>query len=87
MYNLTLNGMQGENEKIIFNLIELLKQERIKAGLSHEKLSQKAGIHRTTIGHIEAHQMVPTIAVCLKIAAALNINFCRLLTKAIKISA
>ena len=76
--------MQDEIEKIVFNVIEMLKAERLKQSLSHERLSQKANIHRTSIGHIEAHQMVPTLTMCLKISRALQIDFDILLKKALK---
>ena len=77
-------GMQDEIEKIVFNVIEMLKAERLRQSLSHERLSQKANIHRTSIGHIEAHQMVPTLTMCLKISRALQIDFDVLLSKAFK---
>ena len=76
--------MQDEIEKIVFNVIEMLKAERLKQSLSHERLAQKANIHRTSIGHIEAHQMVPTLTMCLKISQALQIDFNVLLKKALK---
>ncbi|MGN1091153.1 MAG: helix-turn-helix transcriptional regulator [Alphaproteobacteria bacterium] len=66
--------MQQENEEKVYNLIERLKEERLKQGLSQERLALKAKIHRTSVGHIEAHQMSPTLLMCLKIASALNIN-------------
>ena len=75
--------MQDEIEKIVFNVIEMLKAERLKQSLSHERLAQKANIHRTSIGHIEAHQMVPTLTMCLKISRALQIDFDILLRKAV----
>jgi len=77
-------GMQDEIEKIVFNVIEMLKAERLGQSLSHEKLSQKANIHRTSIGHIEAHQMVPTLTMCLKISRALQIDFDVLLRNAFR---
>ncbi len=66
--------MQEKNEKIVYDLIERLKAERLQQGLSHEKLAELAHIHRTSVGHIEAHQMSPTVMMCLKIADALHIN-------------
>ena len=78
--------MQDEIDTIVFNIIEMLKAERLKQSLSHEKLAQKAKIHRTSIGHIEAHQMVPTLTMCLKISRALQIDFDVLLKKSFKVA-
>jgi len=66
--------MQDENSKKVYDLIEQFKKERLKQGLSQEKLALKAKIHRTSVGHIEAHQMSPTLLMCLKIAGALQID-------------
>ena len=66
--------MQNNKEKIVYDLIEKFKAERLKQGLSHEKLATQARIHRTSVGHIEAHQMSPTLLMCLKISEALNLN-------------
>ena len=66
--------MQNDKEQKVYNLIEKFKAERLKQGLSHEKLAALAHIHRTSVGHIEAHQMSPTLLMCLKISDALNLN-------------
>lgn len=71
-------------EHITKNLIDLLAAERKKQGLSHQKLADIAGIHRSTISLIETGKRIPTILVCLKLAMALNVNLDALLKKATK---
>lgn len=66
------------------NLIELLAVARKKQGLSHQKLADMAGVHRSTISLIETGKRIPTILVCLKIAMALDVRLDALLKKAAK---
>lgn len=66
--------MQSDKEKKVYDVIEKFKAERLRQGLSHEKLASLARIHRTSVGHIEAHQMSPTLLMCLKISEALKLN-------------
>lgn len=69
-------------ELITKNLMALLLAERKRQGLSHQKLADAAGIHRSTISLIETGKRVPTILVCLKLSMALGINLEALLKKA-----
>lgn len=71
-------------EAITHNLISLLANERKKQGLSHQKLAEAAGLHRSTISLIETGKRTPTILVCLKLAMALNVNLETFLKKASK---
>ena len=74
------------NDKVIAQthryVIEALKQERKKQGLSHEKLAQLAGIHRTAVSHIENYRRNPTFIVCLKLANALGLSLGNIIIKA-----
>lgn len=71
-------------EAITHELIKLFAAERKKQGLSHQKLADSAGVHRSTISLIETGKRVPTILVCLKLAMALNLSLDNLLKKASK---
>ena len=53
----------------------LLKEEREKKGLTQETLSQKSGIDRTFISHIETGSRNVSIETLDKILAGLNITF------------
>ena len=74
--------MTKRTDKILDEVIEILKRERIAQGISHEKLSLLAGIHRTSIGHLESKITKPTLSLCLKISEALNINLSDVLKEA-----
>ncbi len=54
-------------------LIDVLKKERKKAGLSHERLAEKAGVTRQTIGKIESGMSNPPMVTMYKITSALDI--------------
>lgn len=63
---------KNHEEEIITELVRRLKELRLKSGLSHNKLSLKAGITRPAISQIESGKRTPTLIVCLKIAHALE---------------
>lgn len=56
-----------------------VREERIKQGLSQEKLAEIAGVHRTYIGMIERGEKNITLTNIEKIAIALNIAIDKLM--------
>ncbi|MGE4352355.1 MAG: helix-turn-helix domain-containing protein [Bdellovibrionales bacterium] len=62
-------------------LIDAFIARRKALGLSHEKLAEKAGLHRTAISHIENRRRNPTLLNCLKIAEAMGCRLSDLLNK------
>ncbi len=69
---------------VIDKVIAALVSERKKRGLSHEKVADMAGIHRTTIGLIEARKREPTLLTLLRMAAALECDLGKIISKAAK---
>lgn len=63
-------------------LVQLLKAEREKQGISTVALAAKIGIARTTITHLELDNNRPTLWVLLKIADGLNVDLAAFLKKA-----
>lgn len=57
-----------------------VKKERLKQGLSQEKLAAKAGLHRTYIGMIERAEKNITLENINKIANALDVPITSLFT-------
>ena len=72
--------MKKNPDKITSKLIDQFSETRKQQGLSHEKLANLAGIHRSTISLLESKKMIPTIATCLKISQALGISLGEILT-------
>lgn len=58
-----------------------LRNERVKLGLSQEKLAEMAGCHPTYIGQIERGEKNPTIESLEKISNALEISLSQLFEK------
>ena len=78
--------MRDKNaEKMVSELIRLLRAERQKQGISCQKLGEMSGIHRTTISLIEREIQNPTMLVCKKLANALEISLGDLVKKAEKL--
>jgi transcriptional regulator with XRE-family HTH domain len=63
-------------------VIDAITARRKELGLSHEKLAEKAGLHRTAISHIENRRRNPTLLNCIKLADALGCRLADLLDKA-----
>lgn len=51
-----------------------VREERLKQGLSQEKLAEKAGVHRTYIGMVERAEKNITLENIEKIAIALELR-------------
>lgn len=63
-------------EIVVHELIKLRKDK----GLSHEKLAQKIGVHRSAISLIESGKRSPTLVMCIKIARGLDVKLGDILT-------
>ena len=53
-------------------IAENLKKFRKQQGLSQKELAQVVGVNQTMIAHIENGVKIPSLAVSLELAAALN---------------
>jgi len=58
-----------------------VRNERVKHGLTQEKLAEKAGLHTNYIGIIERQRRNVTVLALEKIAKALNVSVIDLLRK------
>jgi transcriptional regulator with XRE-family HTH domain len=65
-------------EDILIRFGNKVRQERLKKGISQEKLAEIAGVHRTYIGMIERAEKNITLKNIEKIAKALNIRINKL---------
>jgi transcriptional regulator with XRE-family HTH domain len=54
---------------------------RKKVGFSQEALAEKADIHPNYVGRIERGECSPTLAILLKLSAALNVRPYKLFLK------
>ena len=71
-------------ENITDLVIERLLEARKAKGMSHDKVADSAGLHRSTISLIESRKREPTLLTCLKIASALGVNLGDIISKSEK---
>lgn len=64
---------------VLFRLIKRLREAK---GLSLEALSDRAGIHRTSLGLLERGERQPTLSIAANISEALDFQLSELLLKA-----
>lgn len=69
-------------EKLSFAVADILKRHRLLAGLSHERVAELAGLHRSTVSRVEAKQIRGTLFVFQSIAKALDINLSTVVAEA-----
>ncbi|ELA4928382.1 helix-turn-helix transcriptional regulator [Vibrio vulnificus] len=65
--------MKDEN-KLLKNFGERVKNLRVERGMSQERLAESSGLHRTYVGSLERGQRNVSYLNILKIAAALEIS-------------
>lgn len=70
-----------EEEPLATRLGILIRQLRLKDGMSQEDLAERCGLHRTYIGFIERGEKTITIETANKLARALGLTLAQLFTK------
>jgi transcriptional regulator with XRE-family HTH domain len=65
-------------------VVSLLRLERVRRGISMNRLAQKSGLSQSMISLLERGKRTPTLATVLRIAAALNVDPSKLLKVAAK---
>lgn len=60
----------------------LLKEERLKAGISLNALAQKSGLSRQTISYVEQEAQSPSLDTLLRLTLALEVDLAALIGRA-----
>ena len=66
---------KSRSEGFVAQVVAILGRERRRQGMSHEKLADTAGIHRSTVSRTERGLMSPTMFVLHSMACALKLRF------------
>lgn len=66
--------MSKTPEQIEHDVIDYLKTERLKQGLSHDVIAEITGLHRSSISLIESKKRSPTFKNLIKISQALSLE-------------
>ena len=61
-------------QDVLIKFGKKVREERIKLGLSQEKLASRAGVHRTYIGMLERAEKNITLENIQKVCKALNLR-------------
>jgi transcriptional regulator with XRE-family HTH domain len=72
----------SQSEGFVKRVVEVLKEERLRQGMSHEKLAEAAGVHRSTVSRTESGKMSPTLYVVYSMASVLKLDMAVLMKKA-----
>lgn len=67
-------GRRPRDEKIAAEFGRRLRAARTNADLSQEALADKAGVHRTYVGHVERGETTPTLYSVARFAKALGLD-------------
>ena len=69
---------QAECRKII----QLLKEERERRGLSKYAVAQESGLSQQAVGYMEKGHRIPSLETVLRIAKAMNVNLADVISRA-----
>jgi putative transcriptional regulator len=64
----------AEAEEILTDMVDRLRHERERRGISQKKLAALSGVSRTAIVMIESGQRSPSLIICLRLADALGLR-------------
>jgi XRE family transcriptional regulator, regulator of sulfur utilization len=65
---------RDKDQETVARVCAALRAERIKQGISQQRLAEMAGISRTGLRHIEALEASPTLYNVLRIARTLQVS-------------
>jgi len=63
-------------------VLRLLREERIRRGVSMNHLAEKSGVSQSMISLLERGQRNPTLDILIRMAAPLNVDLWKLIKKA-----
>lgn len=73
------------NRRAVLSAVSrILREERLKKGLSLAAVAARAGISYQMVGFVEKEERNPTLDTLLRIADALEIDFVKVITRAQK---
>jgi transcriptional regulator with XRE-family HTH domain len=71
---------QADPDALTVTVGENLRRQRVRRGLSLERLAQVSGVSRSMLGQIELGQSTPTIKTLWRVAGALKLPFAALIS-------
>jgi transcriptional regulator with XRE-family HTH domain len=74
--------MTDASRIIARKVTRLLREERIRAGLSIYRVAKKSGVSQQMIGYVERGMRNPTLDTLLRITIALDVDLSKLIKRA-----
>lgn len=68
----------SDTDHKIYEIVNLITQERKRQNLSQDELSVKSGLAKNTISRIETFVSTPTLSALIKLSYALGLDICLL---------
>jgi transcriptional regulator with XRE-family HTH domain len=65
-------------------IIQLLKEDRERKGLSKYLVAQRSGLSQQAIGYMEKGHRIPSLETVLRIAKAMNVDLAEIIKRARK---
>jgi transcriptional regulator with XRE-family HTH domain len=75
---------KNEVPRISREVTRLLREQRIRAGLSIYRVAKKSGVSQQMIGYVERGLRNPTLDTLLRITNALDVDLWKLIKKAMR---
>lgn len=72
----------SDREAICSNVAKLLREERLKKGLSLNALSERAGLSRQMVSFVEEEERNPSLDTLLRLSEALGVELEELIRQA-----
>jgi len=70
---------KDHDRDVVKRICKVLHKERLRQGISQQKISEISGLSRTGVRHIESLETNPTLYSLLKLAKALDLNLSEML--------
>ena len=71
-------------QAVCSRVAKILRQERVKRGLSMNVVAARAGLSQQRVSYVEREMRNPTLETLLRISAALEIDFAAVMRQAVK---
>jgi len=63
-------------------IIQLLKEERERRGLSRYVVAQQSGLSQQAVGYMEKGDRIPSLETVLRVAKAINVDLAKIIKQA-----
>jgi transcriptional regulator with XRE-family HTH domain len=81
-YFLGVVSDKKSQQVVCSRVAKILRQERVKRGLSMNVVAERAGLSQQMVSYVEREMRNPTLETLLRIASALQVDFAQVMRQA-----